>query len=111
MCCPVLKGACEYADVIFLDVNCWFFVVFRCFFSRLDFVGQLLSAHETHITSTTIHTTLFYPRLGRMASCGPPPPSAAATPAAAAATAAARPAATPGAAAIHAAATPSIEQR
>ena len=28
--------------------KCWFFVVF---FSRLDSVGQLLSAHETHITS------------------------------------------------------------
>ena len=47
MCCPVLKGACAYADVIFY-VNCWFFVVF----SRLDSVGQLLSAHKTHITST-----------------------------------------------------------
>ena len=27
MCCPVLKGACAYADVIFC-VSCWFFVVF-----------------------------------------------------------------------------------
>ena len=37
MCCPVLKGACAYADVIF-NVNSWFFVS----------VGQLLSAHERH---------------------------------------------------------------
>ena len=47
MCCPVLKGACAYADVI----------VFRellvySFFSVLDSVGQVLSAHETQITST-----------------------------------------------------------
>ena len=27
MCCPVLKGACAYADVIFY-VNRWFFVFF-----------------------------------------------------------------------------------
>ena len=43
MCCSVLKGAYACADVIFY-VNCWFFVVF----SRLDSVGQLLSAYETH---------------------------------------------------------------
>ena len=46
MCCPVLKGACAYADVIFLRP-----VVFSFFF-RLDSVGQLFSAHKTHITST-----------------------------------------------------------
>ena len=45
MCCPVLKGACAYADVISL-----FFSLF--FFPRLYTVRQLLSAHETHITST-----------------------------------------------------------
>ena len=44
MCCSVPKRACtHYADVNFND-NCWFFVGF----SRLDSVGQLLSAHETH---------------------------------------------------------------
>ena len=71
---------------------------------------QLLSAHETHITSTHYSHILLHQRLGPMASCGPPPPAAAATPAAAAATAAARDAATPGAVAIPAAATFSIEQ-
>ena len=43
MCCPVLKGAYAYADVFF-NVDCCFFVIF----SRLDSVGQLLSANETH---------------------------------------------------------------
>ena len=73
---------------------------FRCFFSRLVSMGQLLSAHETHVPTT--HAILLHQRFGRMASCGPPPPCAAATPAAAAAAAAAatRAAATPGAAAI-----------
>ena len=84
-------------------------VVFSMFFSRLDSVGQLLSAHETHImiTSTYPLLTQSCSTISRMASYGPPPRRAAATPAAAAA----RAVATPGAAAIHAAATPSIEQR
>ena len=38
----------------FFYVNCWFFGVF---FFRLDSVGQLLSAHETHITSTHQHNS------------------------------------------------------
>ena len=43
MCCPVLKGACAYVDdVVFSPL-----LFFRCF-SRLDSVGQLLSAQETH---------------------------------------------------------------
>ena len=44
MCCSAPKRACtHYPDVKF-NVNCLFFVVF----SRLDSVGQLHSAHETH---------------------------------------------------------------
>ena len=108
MYCPVLKGSSAYAGVI-LTLSCFFL-----FFSCLDSVGQLLSAHETHkITSTEDSHNSAPPRLGRMVSCGPPPPRAGATPAGAAAatTAVARAAATPGAAAIPAAATPSIEQR
>ena len=42
MGCPILKGACAYADVIFFRL-----VVFSLFFSGLHSVGQLLSAHET----------------------------------------------------------------
>ena len=43
ICCSAPKRACtSYAEENF-NVNCWFFVVF----SRLDSVGQLLSAHET----------------------------------------------------------------
>ena len=49
MCCPVLKGACACADVIFLR---YVVVGFSLVFPRLDSVGQLLSAHETHIAST-----------------------------------------------------------
>ena len=42
--CSAPKRACtSYAEENF-NVNCWFFVVF----SRLDSVGQLLSAYETH---------------------------------------------------------------
>ena len=70
---------------------------FRCFFTRLDPLGQLRSAHETHITSThcgRTHTILLHQRLRRMASCGPPPPRAAVTPAVGA-TAAARAATRP----------------
>ena len=43
MCCPVLKGACAYVDDVVLSP----LLFFRCF-SRLDSVGQLLSAQETH---------------------------------------------------------------
>ena len=42
MCCPGLKGACAYAT---------FIAGFSLFGPRLDSVGQLLSAHETYITS------------------------------------------------------------
>ena len=49
MCFPVLKGACACADVIFLR---YVVVGFSLVFPRLDSVGQLLSAHETHIAST-----------------------------------------------------------
>ena len=44
MCCPVVKGACAYAGVIFFP----FFVSFPIFFSRLDSVGHVRLAHETH---------------------------------------------------------------
>ena len=49
-------------------------------------MGQLLSAHETHIQFPLLKYSNFYapPTTDRMASCGPPPPRAAATPAAAA---------------------------
>ena len=46
---PVLQGACAYYTLTcFFCVNCVFFLLF----SRLDSVGEVLSAHETHITST-----------------------------------------------------------
>ena len=113
-------GPCvvPYYGVHVHTLTCFFKVIVgsSCFFFPSGFVVQLLSAHETHITTTwylvlttSTHTILLHHRLGRMASCGPPPPRAAATPAAA--TAAARAAATTGAAAIHAAVTPSIQQR
>ena len=45
MCCPVLKGACMcIRSSPFLRS----FVGFPLVFFRLDSVGQLLSAHETH---------------------------------------------------------------
>ena len=44
MRCPVPTGACAYADVFFF---CQLLIF--VFVSLLDSIGQLLSAHETHI--------------------------------------------------------------